>query len=101
MAKTSSIQKNLKRKSVALRLREARKALKAIIMNKTLPLEERFQAQMQLNKMPRDSSICRVRNRCEITGRPRGFHRKFKMSRICLRSLAGQGMLPGVVKGSW
>jgi small subunit ribosomal protein S14 len=101
MAKLSSIQKNLKRKRISTRLREKRQQLKAIIMNKNVPLEERFEAQMKLNKMPRDSSVCRVRNRCELTGRPRGFYRKFKMSRICLRSLANMGMLPGVVKGSW
>jgi small subunit ribosomal protein S14 len=101
MAKTSSVQKNNKRRRISTRLRARRLELKAVIMNKSLPLEQRFEAQMKMNAMPRDASKCRVRNRCEITGRPRGYYRKFRMSRICLRSLAGLGMLPGVIKGSW
>ena len=101
MAKTSSIQKNNRRKRISTRLKSRRDELKAIIMNKSLPLDQRFEAQMKMNSLPRDSSKCRVRNRCELTGRSRGYYRKFRMSRICLRSLAGLGMLPGVIKGSW
>lgn len=101
MAKTSSIQKNNRRKRISTRLRSKRGELKAIIMNKSLPLDQRFEAQVKMNNLPRDSSRCRVRNRCELTGRSRGYYRKFRMSRICLRSLAGLGMLPGVIKGSW
>ena len=78
-----------------------RKALKDIIMNRELPLDERFAAQMKLNEMPRDGSFIRVRNRCLVTGRPRGNYRKFKMSRIAFRELASKGMIPGVSKASW
>ena len=78
-----------------------RKALKDIIMNRNLPLEERFTAQMKLNEMPRDGSSIRVRNRCLVTGRPRGNYRKFKMSRIAFRELASTGQVPGVLKSSW
>lgn len=101
MAKKSSVEKNNRRKRIVARDMLKRKALKDIIMTKTLPLEERFAAQLKLSKMPRDGSVVRVRNRCELTGRARGYFRKFKVSRICIRYLAGRGMLPGVIKSSW
>jgi small subunit ribosomal protein S14 len=78
-----------------------RKALKAIIMNQSLPLEERFRAQLKLSAMPRNSARTRIRNRCEVTGRPRAFYRKLSMSRIALRELGSLGMIPGLVKSSW
>ena len=101
MAKKSAIKKNEKRiKKVSL-MSKKRKALKSIIMNRELPLDERFAAQMKLNEMPRDGSFVRVRNRCLVTGRPRGNYRKFKMSRIAFRELASTGQVPGVLKSSW
>ena len=101
MAKKSAIKKNETRiKKVSL-MGKKRKALKDIIMNRDLPLEERFTAQMKLNEMPRDGSSIRVRNRCLVTGRPRGNYRKFKMSRIAFRELASTGQVPGVLKSSW
>ena len=101
MAKKSSIEKNKTRIKKVLSMRQRRKDLKQIIMNKSLPMDERFQAQMKLNNMPRDGSSIRVRNRCLITGRPRGNYRKFKMSRIAFRELASTGQIPGIVKSSW
>ena len=101
MAKKSAIEKNETRiKKVSL-MGDKRKALKKIIMNKDLPLDERFSAQMKLNGMPRDGSFIRVRNRCLVTGRPRGNYRKFKMSRIAFRELASTGQVPGILKSSW
>ena len=101
MAKKSAIRKNETRIRKVSLMGKKRKALKDIIMNRDLPLEERFTAQMKLNEMPRDSSSIRVRNRCLITGRPRGNYRKFKMSRIAFRELASTGQVPGVLKSSW
>ncbi len=101
MAKKSSIEKNKTRIKKVLSMRQKRKDLKQIIMNKSVPMDERFQAQMKLNNMPRDGSSIRVRNRCLITGRPRGNYRKFKMSRIAFRELASTGQIPGIVKSSW
>ncbi len=101
MAKVSMVQRDLKRTRIVKKYAEKRKELKAIIMNKSISLEERFEAQLQLNKLPRNSSKARQRNRCQVTGRPRGFYRKFKMSRIALRELAAFGMIPGVTKSSW
>lgn len=101
MAKKSTIEKNSRRMRLALHYAAKRKELKAIIMNRTLPLEERFEAQLKLTKMPRNGIVIRVRNRCELTGRSRAYYRKFKLSRISLRSLAARGMLPGVIKASW
>ena len=101
MAKKSSIEKNKTRIKKVLSMRQKRKDLKQIIMNKSLPMDERFQAQMKLNNMPRDGSSIRVRNRCLITGRPRGNYRKFKMSRIAFRELASTGQIPGIVISSW
>ena len=101
MAKKSAIKKNETRiKKVSL-MGKKRKALKDIIMNRELPLDERFAAQMKLNEMPRDGSFIIVRNRCLVTGRPRGNYRKFKMSRIAFRELASTGQVPGILKSSW
>ena len=101
MAKTSSIQRNLKRIRLAKRFLKKRENLKMIINNKKLPLDERFAAQLKLAKIPRNSSKTRIRNRCEITGRPRGVYRKLKISRIALRDLASKGKIPGMTKSSW
>ena len=101
MAKTSAIQRNLKRIKMAKKFQNRRKKLKAIINNRKLPLNERFAAQLKLSKLPKNSARIRVRNRCEITGRPRGNYRKFGLSRIKLRELSMTGDLPGVVKSSW
>ena len=101
MAKKSAIKKNETRIRKVSLMGKKRKALKDIIMNRNLPLDERFAAQMKLNEMPRDGSFIRVRNRCLVTGRPRGNYRKFKMSRIAFRELASTGQVPGVLKSSW
>ena len=101
MAKTSAIQKNLKRIKMAKKFASKRAALKKIIKNKKLELSERFAAQLKLNKLPKNSSKIRIRNRCELTGRPRGFHNRVKLSRIALRELASQGQIPGMNKSSW
>ena len=101
MAKKSAIKKNETRiKKVSL-MGKKRKALKDIIMNKKLPLEERFKAQQKLSKLPKNSSKIRIRNRCQITGRPHGVYRKLKISRIALRQLGLEGKIPGMVKSSW
>jgi small subunit ribosomal protein S14 len=78
-----------------------RSSLKAIVKNRSLPIEERFTAQLKLSQLPRNSAPTRIRNRCEISGRPRGTYRKMKMSRIALRELANRGLIPGMVKSSW
>ena len=101
MAKTSSIQRNLKRIRLAKKFLKKRAELKKIIKNKKLPLEERFAAQLKLAKIPRNSSRTRIRNRCEISGRPHGVYRKLKISRIALRDLASKGKIPGMSKSSW
>ena len=101
MAKTSSIQRNLKRIKLTKKLLKKREDLKKIIKNKKLPLEERFAAQLKLAKIPRNSSKPRIRNRCEISGRPHGYYRKLKISRIALRDLASKGKIPGMTKSSW
>ena len=101
MAKTSAIQRNLKRIKLANKFLKKRENLKKIIKNKKLPLEERFAAQLKLAKIPRNSAKVRIRNRCEITGRPRGVYRKLKISRIALRDLASKGKIPGMTKSSW
>ena len=101
MAKTSSIQRNLKRIKLVKKFLKKRETLKKIIKNKKLPLEERFAAQLKLAKIPRNSAKVRIRNRCEITGRPRGVYRKLKISRIALRDLASNGKIPGMTKSSW
>ena len=101
MAKLSSINKNNKRIKLSKRFFVKRKKLKEIIMNKQLPLEERFKAQLKLSNLPRNSSKTRVRNRCQITGRPHGVYRKLKISRIALRQLGLEGKIPGMIKSSW
>ena len=101
MAKTSSIQRNLKRIKLEKRFSKKRSELKKIISNKKLPLDERFQAQLKLAKLPKNSAKIRIRNRCEITGRPHGVYRKLKISRIALRQLGLQGKIPGMIKSSW
>ncbi len=101
MAKTSSIQRNLKRIKLSKKFLKKREDLKKIIKNKKLPLEDRFAAQLKLAKIPRNSSKTRIRNRCEITGRPHGVYRKLKISRIALRDLASKGKIPGMTKSSW
>ena len=101
MAKTSSIQRNLKRIKLVKKFLRKRENLKKIIKNKKLPLEERFAAQLKLAKIPRNSSKVRIRNRCEITGRPHGVYRKLRISRIALRDLASKGKIPGMTKSSW
>ena len=101
MAKQSSIQKNLNRKKIVKKFNNRRQSLKKKIMQKSLPMEERFKIQSKLNDLPRDSSKIRVRNRCELTGRTRGVYRKFGLSRIKIRELSMAGLLPGVIKSSW
>ena len=101
MAKTSSIQRNLKRIKLVKKFSKKRANLKKIIKNRKLPLEERFAAQLKLAKIPRNSAKIRIRNRCEITGRPHGVYRKLRISRIALRELASKGRIPGMTKSSW
>ncbi len=101
MAKTSAIQKNLKRIKMVNRFEQKRKKLKKIIMNKKLELAERFAAQLKLDKLPKNSSRVRIRNRCGISGRPHGYYRKLKISRIALRDMASAGKIPGIIKSSW
>ena len=101
MAKLSSINKNNRRKKMSDRFYAKRKKLKLIIMNKKLPLEERFKAQQKLSKLPGNSAKNRIMNRCQITGRPHGVYRKLKISRIALRQLGLEGKIPGMVKSSW
>ena len=101
MAKKSSIQKNLKRMKLVNRFEKKRAMLKKIIMNKKLELAERFAAQLKLDKLPKNSSRVRIRNRCGISGRPHGYYRKLKISRIALRDMASSGKIPGIIKSSW
>ncbi|MBL8536371.1 MAG: 30S ribosomal protein S14 [Hyphomonadaceae bacterium] len=101
MAKTSSIERNKKRERLAKQYAARRAKLRATALNEALPLEERFAARLKLAQLPRNSSATRIRNRCELTGRPRAFYRKLKMSRIALRDLASKGQIPGMVKSSW
>jgi small subunit ribosomal protein S14 len=101
MAKKSSIEKNNRRRRMTKKFSGRRSRLKAIAMDKTKPMEERFAASLKLAAMPRNGSATRIRNRCEVTGRPRGFYRKVKMSRIALRDLGSKGLVPGLVKSSW
>ncbi|MBL6597483.1 MAG: 30S ribosomal protein S14 [Alphaproteobacteria bacterium] len=101
MAKKSSVQKNLNRAKLVARYADKRARLKAIANDKELPIEERFQAGLKLSEMPRNGAKIRLRNRCEVSGRPRGYYRKFKMSRIALRELGSAGQVPGLVKSSW
>ncbi|MDC3049762.1 30S ribosomal protein S14 [Candidatus Pelagibacter sp.] len=101
MAKISAINKNNRRIKLADKFYKKRSKLKKIIMNKKLSLEERFDAQQKLSKLPRNSAKVRVMNRCQITGRPHGVYRKLKISRIALRQLGLEGKIPGMVKSSW
>ena len=101
MAKKSSVIKNRRRAQMVKRLAPKRARLKAIAEDRALPPEEQFAARLKLAKLPRNSSSTRIRNRCELTGRPRGVYRKFKLSRIALRDLASAGQIPGMVKSSW
>ncbi len=101
MAKMSSINKNNRRIKLANKFYSKRKKLKEIIMDKKISLEERFKAQLKLSKLPRNSAKSRVRNRCQITGRPHGVYRKLKISRIALRDMASSGKIPGITKSSW
>lgn len=101
MAKKSAIDKNLKRKALVAKYLGKRKRLLAQSKDQSLTTEERLMARLKLAELPRNSSPVRVRNRCEISGRPRGYYRKFRMSRIALRDLASEGKVPGVVKSSW
>lgn len=101
MAKKSSTEKNARRAKLAKRFAGKRARLKDLARDKSLPMEERFEAQLKLSRLPRNSAPSRIRNRCQLTGRPRGVYRKFKMSRIALRELASTGQIPGMVKSSW
>ena len=101
MAKLSSINKNNRRIKLSNKFYKKREKLKKIIMNKKLPLEERFIAQQKLSKLPRNSAKVRVMNRCQITGRPHGVYRKLRISRIALRDMASAGKIPGITKSSW
>jgi small subunit ribosomal protein S14 len=101
MAKKSSIEKNNRRKKLAKQAQPKRAKLKAIVADKKRPMEERFAATLKLAAMPRNSSPTRIRNRCELTGRPRSVYRKTKLSRIAMRELGSKGLVPGLVKSSW
>lgn len=101
MAKTSSIEKNKRRLKLVKQYAARRSRLKALANDESLTFEERFDARLKLAALPRNSSAVRIRNRCEVSGRPRGFTRKLKMSRIALRELGSQGLIPGLVKSSW
>ncbi|MDR6955837.1 small subunit ribosomal protein S14 [Ancylobacter sp. 3268] len=101
MAKKSAVEKNEHRRKLAKNYSGKRARLKALVQNKELPIEERFAAVLKLAELPRNSAKVRIRNRCEVTGRPRAFYRKLKMSRIALRELGSQGQVPGLVKSSW
>ncbi len=101
MAKTSSVEKNNRRAKMASDHRKKRAALKSVVMDRALPIEERFEATIKLAQLPRNGAKNRVRLRCEMTGRPRGNYQKFKLCRNMLREMANTGQLPGVVKASW
>lgn len=101
MAKKSMIEKNNKRARLVIQYADRRAALKAIAKDESVPPDQRFQARLKLAALPRNSSPTRYRNRCTLSGRPRGNYRKFKMSRIALRQLANEGQIPGMVKSSW
>lgn len=101
MAKKSAIEKNKRRIRMSKQQANKRQALRTIARNRDLAPEERFEAYLKLAELPRDGSPMRVRNRCQLTGRPRGYYRKLKMSRIALRDLASIGQIPGMTKASW
>jgi small subunit ribosomal protein S14 len=101
MAKKSSIEKNNRRRRMSKQYSARRAKLKAIVQDRKLPVEDRFAATLKLATLPRNSSATRIRNRCELTGRPRAYYRKHKLSRIALRELGSKGLIPGLVKSSW
>jgi small subunit ribosomal protein S14 len=101
MAKTSQVNRNAMRERMAKRDKSKRRALKSVVMDRTLPVEERFNATLKLAELPRNGAAVRVRLRCTLTGRSRGNYRKFKLCRIALRDLASSGQIPGMVKASW
>ena len=101
MAKTSMIERDKKRRRLAKKFSYRRARLKEIAADRSLPAEERFAARLKLAELPRNSSPTRIRNRCDLSGRPRGYYRKLRMSRIALRDLGSTGMIPGMVKSSW
>ncbi len=101
MAKKSAIETNERRRKLVSDQAAKRARLKAIVNDKSIPLEERFAATLKLAEMPRNGARIRIRNRCEVTGRPRAFYRKLKVSRVALRELGNQGLIPGLVKSSW
>ena len=101
MAKTSQVNRNAKRGRMSSRDKDKRAALKAVVMDRSLPVEDRFEATLKLAQLPRNGAKIRVRLRCELTGRPRANYRKFKLCRIALRDLASAGQIPGMVKASW
>ena len=101
MAKASAVEKNKRRRRLVAAHAAKRAALKAIIKDQEAPIEERFKATLKLAELPRDGSKTRIRNRCEVSGRPRGYYRKLKLSRIALRELGSLGRVPGVIKSSW
>jgi len=101
MAKKSSIEKNNRRRKMSKKFANRRSKLKAIARDRKLPMEERFAATLKLAELPRNSSATRIRNRCELTGRPRAYYRKHRLSRIALRELGSKGLIPGLMKSSW
>lgn len=101
MAKAGMVQREVKRQKLVKKFAAKRAALKEIAANQELPMEERFKARLKLAKLPRNSSATRLHNRCQVTGRPKAYYRKLKMSRIALRELASNGLVPGMVKSSW
>jgi small subunit ribosomal protein S14 len=101
MAKKSAIENNARRRRLVKKFSGKRARLRAIVYDRKLPIEDRFAAVLKLAQLPRNSARSRIRNRCELSGRPRGFYRKLKMSRIALRELGSQGLIPGLVKSSW
>ena len=101
MAKKSAVEKNKRRARLAAKYASVRGRLKAVATDKSLPQEERFAARLKLSQLPRNSAPSRIRNRCDLTGRPRGYYRKFRLSRIALRDLGSNGQIPGLVKSSW
>ena len=101
MAKKSSIEKNNRRQKLAKKFSGKRSRLKEVTRDKALPMEDRFAAALKLAQLPRNSSATRIRNRCELTGRARGYYRKLRVCRNMLRELASQGLIPGMVKSSW
>jgi small subunit ribosomal protein S14 len=101
MAKKSAIENNLRKQRLAKKFAGRRRRLLEIANDESRPMEERFEARLRLAALPRNGAVVRVRNRCEVTGRPRGFYRKMKMSRIAVRELGNRGLIPGLVKSSW